>query len=158
MVSASTLGRCVEAVRDKVQQRPGDVLREDVGCTGSGIERLLQRYIEPLLVGPRPVPGEIEAFLNESINIDRPVLSGALTRMQQHVLDDRIGTLAVLYDLVEIAPQRVGQLFNLAARFMVDRYTVQGVLQFIDQLGGTPEKLLTKLSGFLISCAMPAVS
>src|SRR5690348_4425406 len=32
------LGRCVEAVRDKVQQSPCDVLRKDIGCTSSGIQ------------------------------------------------------------------------------------------------------------------------
>ena len=32
------LGRCVEAIRDKVQQNPCDVLREDVGLTGGRIK------------------------------------------------------------------------------------------------------------------------
>ena len=31
-------------------------------------------------------------------------------------------------------------------------------MQFVDQFYRQSEKLLTKLSGFLISCAMPAVS
>ena len=31
-------GRCVEAVRDKVQQGPCDILRVDVGCTSGGIQ------------------------------------------------------------------------------------------------------------------------
>ena len=35
-------------------------------------------------------------------------------------------------DLVEIAAQSIGQLINLDACFMVDRYTPQDVLQFID--------------------------
>ena len=50
-----------------------------------------------------------------SFGLNRPVLSRPLTRMQQHVLDDRIGALAVLYDLVEIALQRVGDLADLGA-------------------------------------------
>ena len=37
-------------------------------------------------------------------------------RVQQHVLDDRIGALAVLHDLVEIALQHAGQLVDLRAQ------------------------------------------
>ena len=85
----------------------------------------LQRDIEALLLGPSPVIGEIEALLDQRVDIDRPVLPRALTRMQQHVFDDRIGALAVLYDLVEIATQRIGQLVNLGAHLMVDRYTLR---------------------------------
>jgi hypothetical protein len=33
--------------------------------------------------------------------------------MQQHVLDDRVGAFAVLYDLIEIATQRIGQFRQL---------------------------------------------
>jgi hypothetical protein len=35
--------------------------------------------------------------------------------MQQHVLDDCVGALAVLYDLVEIALQRIGDLCDVFA-------------------------------------------
>jgi hypothetical protein len=52
--------------------------------------------------------------------------------VQQHILDDGIRTLAVLHDLVEVAPQGVGQFFNLGTCFMVDRYTAQDILQLID--------------------------
>jgi hypothetical protein len=49
------------------------------------------------------VIGEVEAFLDKGVDIDGPVLAGVLARMQQHVLDDGIGALAVLHHLVEIA-------------------------------------------------------
>ena len=39
--------------------------------------------------------------------------------MQQHVLDDRVGALAVLHDLVEIAVQHVHNLVNLSTRLAV---------------------------------------
>ena len=103
------LGRRIEAVRDQVEQNPCDVLREDIDFAGSRIEGPLQRDIEALLLGPRPVIGEVEAFLDEGVDIDEPVLARAFARVQQHVLDDRIGALAVLHDLVEIALQRIGQ-------------------------------------------------
>ena len=65
---------------------------------------MFQHDLEALLLGPRPVIGEIETFLNESIDIDRPVLTRAFTRVQQHVFDDGIRPLAMLNDLMEIAP------------------------------------------------------
>ena len=124
-----------------------------------GIKRLFQRDIEALLLGPRPVIGEIEAFLDEGVDIDGPMLTRAFARVQQHVLDDGIGALAVLHDLVEIAPQRIRQFVDLAAP-LYRRGARPSGLSCNSSISSaeTPEKLLTKLSGFLISCAMPAVS
>ena len=70
----------------------------------AGSKERFKRDIEALLLGACPVIGEIEALLDESIEIDRPMLAGAFPRMQQHVLDDGVGAFAVLHDLVEIAP------------------------------------------------------
>ena len=75
----------------------------------AGSNDRLQSDIEALLLGPRPVIGEVEAFLDEGVDIDRPVLARAFARVQQHVLDDGIGALAVLHDLVEVALQRIRQ-------------------------------------------------
>ena len=80
-----------------------------------GSKRPLQSHIEARLLGSRPMIGEIEALLDQGIDISRPVFSGAMTRMQQHVLDDGVGALAVLHDLVEIALQRIGDLADLGA-------------------------------------------
>ena len=68
--------------------------------------------------------GQIEAFLDQSVDIDDPVFPRAFARMQQHVLDDGIGTLAVLHDLVEIAAQCIGQLVYLGPCFIVERYVL----------------------------------
>src|SRR5262245_53804656 len=68
-------GRCIEAVRDQIQKRPRDVLREDIGLAGGQIKRPLQRDIEALFLGPRPVPGEIEAFLDNGIDVNAPVFT-----------------------------------------------------------------------------------
>ena len=115
----SALGRRIKAIGNQIEQDPCDVLWEHVGFAGRGIKRPLQRDIEALLFGPRPVIGEIEAFLNESVDIDGPVFARAFARVQQHVLDDGIGALAVLHDLVEIAAQCVRQFVNFSARFIV---------------------------------------
>jgi hypothetical protein len=84
-----------------------------------------------------------------AVDIDRPMLPRALTGMQQHVLDDRVRALAVLHDFIEIATQRIGQLVDRGARFMVDRYTTQDVPQLIDQLGGDPRKIVDEIERIL---------
>ena len=71
-------GRCVEAVQDQVQQHPRDVLRENVGLAGGRIERSLEGDIEVLLLGTRAVIGEVEAFLDKGVDIDKPVLARSL--------------------------------------------------------------------------------
>ena len=39
--------------------------------------------------------------------------------MQQHVLDDGVGPLAVLHDLVEIALQHIGDFVDFGAQLVV---------------------------------------
>src|SRR4029077_12420972 len=96
------LGCRVEAVRDEVEQDAGDLLWKSIDLAGRRVEGSLQGDIEALLLGPGAVIGEIKAFLDEGVDVDRPTVAGALPRMQQHVLDDGIGALAVLHDLVEV--------------------------------------------------------
>ena len=67
----------------------------------------IQCDIKALLLCARPVIGEVEALLDQGVVIDRLVFSRAPARMQQRVLDDRVGALAVLHDLFEIALQRI---------------------------------------------------
>ena len=102
--------------------------------------------------------GEIEAFLDQRIDIDRSVLARAFARVQQHVLDDRIGPLAVLHDLVEIAVQRIRQFVDLCSQLVVEVAPSSASRNSSISSTESAEKLLTKLSGFLISWAMPAVS
>ena len=89
-------------------------------CASGWIKRSLQGNGEALLFGPRAVIGEVEAFLDEGVDIDRPVLTRAFARVQQHVLDDGIGPLAVLHDLIEIALQRIGNLADLCSQLAVE--------------------------------------
>ena len=69
------LGRGIEAVGDQVEQNPGNLLREQINLAGGRIEGPRQRDVEALLLSPRPVIGENEALLHESVEIDSPVLS-----------------------------------------------------------------------------------
>ena len=69
-----------------------------------------------------------------------------------------VGALAVLHDLVEIALQHVRNLADLCAQLVVEVGPASASRNSSISSTETAEKLLTKLSGFLISCAMPAVS
>ena len=70
-----------------------------------------------------------------------------------------VGALAVLHDLVEIALQRVRQFVDLGAQLCRRACTpLSASCNSSISSAESAEKLLTKLSGFLISCAMPAVS
>ena len=71
----SALGRCVKAIGNQIEQDPCDVLREHIDFAGGRVKRPLQRDIEALLLGPRPVIGEIEALLDEGVDIDKPVFA-----------------------------------------------------------------------------------
>src|SRR5262245_25120444 len=90
------LDRRIEAVSDQVQERPRDVMREDISLPCRRIQGPLHGDVEALFLGPCPVPGEIKALLNASIDINNPLCTRAFARVQQHVLDDGIRALAVL--------------------------------------------------------------
>jgi hypothetical protein len=75
--------------------------------------------------------GEIEALFDNCVDINEPVLARTFPRVQQHVPHDGIGTLAVLNDFVEVAPQDVRQFIDFSARFVVER-ALQDLLQFIN--------------------------
>ena len=65
--------------------------------------------------------------------------------MQQHVLDDRIGTFAVLHDLVEIVAQRIRQFGYFSARLMVGLHTGQGFPQLVEQLSRDAREIVDKV-------------
>ena len=69
--------------------------------------------------------------------------------MQQHVLDDGIGALAVLHDLVEIVAQRVGQFGDFSAPLFVERSRLRGFLQLVDQFGGNTREIVDEIEWVL---------
>ena len=81
--------------------------------------------------------------------------------MFQHALDDPVGALAVLGDLVEVAGQHLDRLVD-RPHARPRRAPPPPGCRFLQLVSSnSPDSsanLLTKLSGFLISCAMPAVS
>src|SRR5215467_3369786 len=69
------LGRSVKAIGDQIEQNPSDILRKQIDLAGGWIKQPLQGDGETLLLGPRPVVGEVEAFFNKGVDINRPVFT-----------------------------------------------------------------------------------
>ena len=129
------LHRRVEAVGNQVQQHPRHLLGIEVGGAGVRVERFDDRHVEAGFFGARAVIGEVERLLDHRVDVDARALARPLARMQQHVLHDRIGALAVLNHLVEIAADGPDQFVGLVALGLVQAARLdQRSAQFVDQL------------------------
>src|SRR5262249_15847622 len=71
----SALGRGIESVCNQIKKSPPDVLRENVCPTGRWIKGLFKLYLKIPRLSPRAVPRKIKAFLNESVDINHPMLA-----------------------------------------------------------------------------------
>src|SRR5437868_6716590 len=142
-------GGGIKAVRDQIEEDAGDFLRIEIDHAGLRIEVALERDVEAGFLRARAVVGEIEALLDDRIDLGGPVLAGARTRMQQHVLDDRIGALAVLHDFFEIALQHMRELADLLARLVVELDLLEHVIHFVDQLGRYRREIVDEIQRVL---------
>src|SRR5262249_57511473 len=95
----STFGRSIESVCNQIKKSPSDVLRKNVCCTGGRIEGLLELDIKTLRLRPRSMPCEAKTFLNERIDINRPVLTRPFSPVLHHVLDSGLRPSPIIYDL-----------------------------------------------------------
>src|SRR5215475_3586180 len=75
----SAPGRSIEAVCNQIKKSPSDVLGENVCRPGRRIKGLLELDLKTLRLGPRSMKCEIEAFFNERIDINHPMLTRAFT-------------------------------------------------------------------------------
>src|SRR5512132_1859315 len=73
----STLCCRIKAVRDQVQKHPRDILRKYVRLASGRVERPLHGNVEALFLSSCTVIGEIEAFLDERIDINNSVFTRA---------------------------------------------------------------------------------
>src|SRR5262245_49544085 len=71
----SAPGRSIEAIRNKIKKSSSNVLRKNVRPTGGWIKGLLDLDLKTQRLSPRSVPGKIKAFLNESVDINHPMLA-----------------------------------------------------------------------------------
>src|SRR6516164_4747034 len=65
--------------------------------------------------------------------------------MEQHILDDRVCTFAVLNDLAEIVPQGVDKFGYFSACLVVRLELTHGLLQLIDQLDRHPREVVDEI-------------
>ena len=102
--------------------------------------------------------GKVEALLDDGIDIDRPVFtepSRECSSMFLTMASARLPCCTILSRL----PRNVSVSSAISPRiFRLTRFTFRASRNSSISSAETPEKLLTKLSGFLISCAIPAVS
>ena len=91
--------------------------------TGGRIKGPLHIDLEALLLGAGTMIGEIEALLDERVDVDQPMFARSFARVQQHILDDGVGAFAVLNDLVEIVAQGVRQFSDFTARLIIARHS-----------------------------------
>ena len=97
------LGCGIEAVRDEVQKCSGGLLWKHVDLTGGRIKGPFQFDPEALILGARTVVGQIEALLDKVVGISQSTFALSFVRVQQHVLDDGVCALAMVYDLAKVA-------------------------------------------------------
>ncbi len=69
--------------------------------------------------------------------------------MQQHVLDDRIGAVAMLHDLVEVAADDADQFIRLFAPAFLKRRASQHLAQFVEQLARKGREVVDEIQRVL---------
>ena len=69
--------------------------------------------------------------------------------MQQHVLDDRVGALAVLHHLVEIALQRIRNLADLCPQLAIEVGSGKCLPQFVNKLDRDGRKIVDEIERIL---------
>src|SRR5258708_12087311 len=74
------LGGSVEAVGDQIEQCPGNLLRIYFCRTRVRVEVAIEGDAETGLFRPRAVIGEIEAFLDQGVDVSGSVLAASLAR------------------------------------------------------------------------------
>ena len=98
-------------------------------------------------------------LIQQRVDVGRRHVAGVASH-RQHVADDAVGALAVIANATQVVCQvltNFGDDFALVLRQRVLGF-VEHFLQFLQQLLGPFGEVLHELSGFLISCATPAVS
>src|SRR4051812_31466472 len=100
------------------------------------IEVATQADLEVRVLGPGAVVGEVQRLLGAGIQVDNARLPASFARVQEHVLYDRVRAAAVLDDLLQIGPDGLGDLIDLAPCFPVETRGTQDGLELVHQLRG----------------------
>ena len=106
--------RGVEPVRYDIEQDARDLLRIDIRDADGRIEIALEGDTETCLFRPGTVVREVQALLEDCVDVRRTMLAVTLTGVLQHVFHDRVGTLTVLNNLFEVGLQYLRQFVQIA--------------------------------------------
>ena len=109
---------------------------------------------------PGAVVREVQRLVDKGIEVDRLPLAGASARVLQHAPHDAICAVPVFVDLLQVAESVRSDRRSRPAWASSSIAKPGAAVSFSSSRRSTERlaKLLTKFSGFLISCAMPAVS
>src|SRR5581483_3215116 len=154
-IGAGALVGGVEAVAEEVEEHPGDVLRHQLERFRRRVEIAFERDVEGLVLRPGAVIGEVQRLVDERVDVDlapRECSSIDLTMLSARRPCSPI--LSRLPVSISIVSSRSARLSSSSVSSAGPAISFSSSSSSIDRWA----KLLTKLSGFLISWAMPAVS
>ena len=118
----SAPGRSIEAVCNEIKKARRMSCGKTSAPPADGSKDCLSLTSKPCVSARAPC--REKGFLNESIDINHPMLTRAFARVLQHILDDSIRASAMMHDLIEIALQRVGQFVDFSSGFIVEWHTL----------------------------------
>src|SRR5689334_13109001 len=102
---AAALGDGVESVTYEVQEYAAHILRHNLDRCEIAVEVELPRDLEILVLRSGAMIGEVQALLDERVQIGRLPVAAAAARVLQHAPNDAVGATTVFGDLFEIAGQ-----------------------------------------------------
>ena len=105
----------IEPIAEQVQTDARDILRYQFNRNEVAGVIPLERDVEVLILGTATVVGEVQRFLDQSVEIDAATFAGPTARMLQHALYDAVSTPPMFADLFEVAGQCVDCLVDLSA-------------------------------------------
>ena len=148
---ALPLGGGVEAVAEQVEEDAGHLLRRHLDRREAGLVVALQGDVEALILRAGAVIGEVQRLIDQGVEVDLAALARDAARVLQHDLDDVVGALAVLGDLVEIAGQHLDRLVDIGARVLVERGDARrgALLQLVEQLDRQPGEVVDEIERVL---------
>src|SRR3954452_2984209 len=106
----------------------------DLDLADLRIEVLIEGDVEARLLGSSAMIGEVQALLDRGIQVDAATLSGALARVEKHVLDDGVGTPAMLDDPAEVAFEHPRDLLDLGPERAIEGCGLDRFVEFLDKL------------------------
>ena len=82
-------------------------MRIDISHADGWIEVALEGDTEAGLLCSCTVIGQVQALIDYRVNVSRPMLTGTLAGVLQHVFHNGVGALAMLNNFFEFALQRL---------------------------------------------------